>query len=299
MASWLNFFVGKTPRERLGTAMNYGLIATVVVLAMQIKWMSKSPNPAEWNYYSAEANDYLYSSTEAMAPMPMAVVAHRGGSVPDDAQAGPIRRLDYSYQNGHRLVELDFSWTSDNEIVVKHDWKSVKTVPTLDAYLAESPDEHASLQMIYAWMDQHPDVFVVTDCKKRSLEFFAKVRMERPGLVPRFIPQIYQMKDYKLAKSQGYRHIVLTLYRCLADAPTDQVVDFAASHDLFALTVPLRRVQDSDIARRVRELGIPVYVHTINDVDQVPAVIAAGCSGVYSDTLHNEQLMRLAVRNSL
>jgi hypothetical protein len=294
MSASLNLFLGRTLRERIGTVINWLLIATVAMLGLQIKWMSKSPNPAEWNDYSQEANDHLYSGPSIIQPKTLPVIAHRGGSVPGSLQAGPLERLDYSYEQGHRLFELDFSWSSDAEIVVKHDWKSVKSIPSLSEFLAQSPGNHASLEMVYSWMQDHPDAFIVTDCKKQSLKFFAKVRMERPELVPRFIPQIYQFKDYELAKKQGFRNIILTLYRCLSKTPDDDIVQFAKAHDLFAVTIPESRCFESNLAQRLTQTDNFVYTHTINDEAIAREVLMCGSQGVYSDSLHNEALIRIA-----
>lgn len=286
----VNLFFGKTGREQMANVLTYVIALVAIWLGIELKWALKSPMPATWNVYSDAANDHLYQSLNPAVPIPTTIVSHRGGSVAGDTSAGPIARLDYSYSQGQRLFELDFSWTSDDDLVIKHDWKDRSAVPSLAQFLQEAPGEHASLWMVCDWLDDHPDAFIITDCKKRSLEGAARIRMRRPELVPQFIPQIYQFKDYDLVQSQGFRNIVLTLYRCLSNESSDRIIGFAKEHDLFALTLPKRRASDSQLVQFCMSERIPIYVHTINQVDQLARYQADGIFGVYSDILTPPQL---------
>lgn len=286
MQSILKKVFGTTVRERIANTISYVLVFACITLGMQLKWASKSPNPAEWNAYSPLANAHLYDSLNPARPVAMPVVSHRGGVVPGIHEAGTLARLDYNYSQGQRIFELDFSWTSDEQIVVKHDWNERSVIPTLDEYLAESPEDNASLTMVYDWLATHPDAFIVTDCKKRSLEGAARIRMERPELVPQFILQIYQLKDYDLVQSQGFQNVILTLYRCLPDAPASSIADFMRTHDLFALTIPKKRAGDKELIKAATDLGVPVYAHTVNDSEMLANLLQEGIFGVYSDELN-------------
>lgn len=276
-----------TVREALAWGMTAVLAVAVATLGLRLARALKSPAPAEWNAYSAAANDHLYDRLNPARPVPMAIVAHQGGSAPPPGrpEPGPIARLDASYAQGLRVFELDFAWTADGELVVQHDWNDRPRPPTRADFLAEAPGRRASLDMVYAWLAAHADAFIVTDCKKRSLECCARIRMERPELVPQFIVQIYTLKDHELVCSQGFRHVILTLYRTLADEPAGRLVDFVSGHDLFALTIPWRRADDAGLLAGMRRLGVPVYVHTINDATEARELVGRGATGVYSDSL--------------
>jgi glycerophosphoryl diester phosphodiesterase len=276
-----------TVRETLAWGAAAALAVATATLAMQLARALKSPAPAAWNAYSAAANDHLYDRLNAARPEPGVIVAHQGGSAPapDMPEPGPIARLDASYARGLRLFELDLAWTADDELVIQHDWNGRPRPPTRAAFLAEAPGRRASLDMVYDWLAAHADAFIVTDCKKRSLECCARIRMERPELVPQFIVQIYTLKDHELVRSQGFRHVILTLYRTLAAEPAARLVDFVSAHELFALTIPRRRADDADLIAGVRRLGVPVYVHTINDAAEARELVGRGATGVYSDSL--------------
>jgi len=269
-------------------------IAATVVLADRVKELSRSPNPAEWNFYTAEANDRLYEGPGVASPKLARVVAHAGGQFRGMASSNSLEALNANYERGHRLFEMDFSWTSDEQLAAIHDWtrypgpsRSWGGPPTLEEFASHPtpPITPTTLFMVYYWLEEHPDAFIVTDAKKRSLKALAKIRMERPRLVHRFIPQIYQFKDYDLAVSQGFRNIILTLYRCLETTPDEAILRFAREHRLFAVTMSPSRCRKSDLALQLRRDHVPVYVHTVNDAEEVEEALARGAFGVYSDTL--------------
>lgn len=274
-------------RAAIAWAVAVAFGVATAMLGMQLARALKSPAPAEWNAYSSAANDHLYDRLNPARPAATAIVAHQGGAAPGPGQPepGPIARLDASYARGLRLFELDLAWTADEELVVQHDWKDRPGPPTRAAFLAEAPGRRATLDMVYDWLAAHADAFIVTDCKKRSLECCARIRMERPELVPQFIVQIYTLKDHELVRAQGFRHVILTLYRTLAEEPADRLVDFVSRHELFALTIPRRRADDANLIAGVGRLGVPIYVHTINDAAEARALVDGGATGVYSDTL--------------
>ncbi|MEM9366280.1 MAG: hypothetical protein AAGD07_09795 [Planctomycetota bacterium] len=303
MKRLIDLLLGKTPRERIANVITYATVGALIGVSMELKWALKSPNPAEWNTYSRASNDFLYEGLNPAQPTPTPVVSHRGGNVPGIADAAPIHRLQTNYDRGQRLFELDLAWTSDDEIVVKHDWKDHRVIPSMQAFLQEAPEDHANLAMVYDWLADHPDAFIVTDCKKRSLEGVAKIRMERPDLVPQFIPQIYQLKDYELVESQGFRNIILTLYRCLPDEPAEKLIPFLEQNRLFALTIPRSRANDVALLTACDRINLPTYVHTINQPEQamdllVPSTDGAKVYGIYSDDLTNRDMFRIALDKS-
>ena len=254
----------------------------------------RSPNPAEWNSYTSEANEHLYKGPNVVSPRPVRVIAHGGGQVRGISVTNSIEALNENYPRGYRLFEIDLSWTSDGHLSAIHDWGNYNgpagrtgRQPTLAEFASQrsTSTTPTTLFMIYRWLEEHPDAFIVTDAKNRSLEALAKIRMERPELVHQFIVQIYQLKDYDLAVSQGFKNIILTLYRCLAGTPDATIVQFVRQHPLFAVTMPLTRFRQSDLAEQLRQVPVPVYVHTVNDASEFEEVLAGGAFGVYSDTL--------------
>jgi arylsulfatase A-like enzyme len=53
-----------------------------------------------------------------------AFVAHAGGGIKGRSYTNSLEALDENYRRGFRFFELDFNWTSDNQLVCIHDWES-------------------------------------------------------------------------------------------------------------------------------------------------------------------------------
>jgi glycerophosphoryl diester phosphodiesterase len=284
--------IGRNATEVTKSCVIAGLVIAVFVLAGQARRGSRSPKPREWNVYSQEANDALYAARAEIVPKPHPLVAHAAGKLADVPCSNSIEALGTNYALGFRLFEMDFNWTSDGEVVAVHDWNALSGVqkyrgPSLQEFVSAGGGKFSptTLQMVYAWLQSHPDAFIVTDTKTRGMEVLARVRMARPNLVPQFIPQIYLMEDYELVRSQGFRHIILTLYRGLEDTPDETLLAFSRTHPLFALTMPVAKCQRSDLAVKLRAQGVTTYAHTVNDLKLLRELGKRGIIGVYTDSL--------------
>lgn len=56
-----------------------------------------------------------------MASTPL-MIAHAGGGINSQNYSNSLEALEYNYQQGFRYFEIDFSWTSDAQLVCLHDW---------------------------------------------------------------------------------------------------------------------------------------------------------------------------------
>jgi len=290
--TWIRVLWGRTPAEVAKSALVIGLAVALGIVAGYAERGTRSPRPRKWNVYSSEANDHIYTSRKLPPPAPPLLIAHAAGSLGELRYSNSIEALETNYARGFRFFELDFNWTSDGEIVLQHDWHAFNTLqrirgPSMKEFLGRSRGSFTptTLGMLYAWLERHHDAYVVTDTKVRGLEVLARIRMERPLLVPQFIPQIYLMEDYPLVRDQGYRYVILTLYRGLQDVHAEKLLAFSKTHPLFAITMPLERARGSDLAMKLRRAGVPCYAHTINDRDLFRELKVRGIHGVYTDTL--------------
>ena len=51
------------------------------------------------------------------------LIAHAGGEVGGRVGQNSLEALNRNYAKGHRYFEIDFCWTSDNRLVLIHDWE--------------------------------------------------------------------------------------------------------------------------------------------------------------------------------
>lgn len=66
----------------------------------------------------------VVSSIESYAGTisPEMLIAHAGGSVKDKKLTNSLQALNANVEKGYVLFEVDFEWTSDNRLVLIHDW---------------------------------------------------------------------------------------------------------------------------------------------------------------------------------
>jgi glycerophosphoryl diester phosphodiesterase len=202
--------------------------------------------------------------------------------------------LDENYARGHRVFELDFCWTSDNHLVLIHDWgqawaemfENDGTVPTLEAF-ERAPSRRGLSQLtlagLVAWLEVHPGALVVTDVKERNLDALQQLSTLAPELRDRFLPQIYRPEEYRYARELGFRRIVFSVYR--SSMNDRQIVEFASAHPLWALTISEHVAQHFDLSELLARGAPPIFVHTINDAAVFDALLARGFHGVYTDRL--------------
>ncbi|MBN3039144.1 MAG: amidohydrolase [Candidatus Omnitrophica bacterium] len=221
------------------------------------------------------------------------LIAHAGGGIESLTLTNSLQALDSNYDKGFKFIEVDFNWTSDGRLVLIHDWGE-----TLQRLYGVSFADHTledfmrlkmqggltqlSLEELTGWMVDHRDVYIVTDAKSENIRALGLIRKKYPQLLSNFIAQIYFFEEYPLAKGMGYEHIILTLYRSLYS--DRDVLSFARKKDLLAVAMPVYRALN-DLPLKLRRIGVPSYVHTVNEDFLRQELRRRGVYGVYTDFL--------------
>ncbi|MDR2356909.1 MAG: hypothetical protein LBD92_02320 [Oscillospiraceae bacterium] len=266
-----------------------GILLLTIVLSVSIAPLSAKHRPAPGGA----------SPDGKPSGLQIRCVRHAGGVTPDGtASTNALEAIDRSYADGDYFLELDFNWTSDGELVCIHDWHSqfsenirdceplsLREFENIKIYGKYRPLTLASLAR---WLADHPKAYIITDIKRNPVEGHAKIAREYPGLIDRFIPQIYFFDEYDPVRGQGYQNIILTLYAMSsADKLNSRLlVKFARERPLFALTFDKTLATGSYVAELL-DAGIPLYTHTVNDPDEIRRHLAMGVTGVYSDFSQN------------
>lgn len=222
-------------------------------------------------------------------------VAHAGGGFEERTYTNTIAALDHNHDD-YELFEIDFSWTSDDELVCLHDWdhhfestfgQATEGAVSLTSFerLAREDAHHPPciLASLAEWLEAHPGKRIVTDVKERNVEALALIAKRYPDLQSRFVPQVYQLAEYFSAKAQGYEDIIWTLYRYPGNA--EDVLALLPILDLYGLTMPEQLAQEGLAEQARRHRGVLSWVHTINEADQFEAFRELGVSNIYTDWL--------------
>jgi lipoteichoic acid synthase len=224
-------------------------------------------------------------------PTPPRLIAHAGGDIHGIRMTNSLRALDSSYNEGFRYIEVDIHLTSDGVPVLLHDWGNANWFAGIN-YSTEQPThedfkkrtgilglEFLDLDELMQWLLKHEDAYIVTDIKQENVRILGDIRENYPEAGKRVIPQIYYLDEYEPVRNLGYEHIILTLYKI--EDIGDEVFEFCSRNPLFGLTISQGRADP--VLERFSPLGIPIYVHTINDYNVYIKLRDKGAHGVYTD----------------
>ena len=205
-------------------------------------------------------------------------VAHAGGGIDGVAYTNSIEALNQNYAQGFRLFEMDFSWTSDNELVCLHDWgftfekrfgfktKKIPDRSTFEYLVDHFGDYHAcTLDELAEWMEEHPDSILITDVHVERKVALQMIRNAIGSGEVRVIPQITQPGEFDSIRKLGFEKIIWTLHSFKGS--DDEVVEIARKLPLFAVTMPPSRT-GAGLPGNLEQVAIPSYVHTVNDEDE-------------------------------
>jgi len=219
------------------------------------------------------------------------LIAHGGGSIEGLTYTNSREALDKSYKNGFRFMEVDFEWTTDEQLVAIHSWDGFVTKFFLKEAKQYSYEEFISFEMINdwqqltpeiiaQWLREHKDAYIITDIKKRNIEGLKVISEKYPDIQDQIIPQIYLMEEYSQAQSLGYKNIILTLYA--SNYTDEEIIDFGRRQKLLAITMPLYRGY-TELPSKLNRENVFVYVHTINDKEIRDELLENGVNGFYTD----------------
>lgn len=230
----------------------------------------------------------------------LSLIAHAGGGINGDTYTNSLEALNHNIEKGYTFFEIDLSLTSDNIPVCIHDWKGQyqrwfrasppAQPPTLQEFLTlkevSASYDLCTAASLIEWLVAHPQAILVTDAKGDNIRILCYIRDHFSDFKERVIPQIYQPEEYALVREMGYKHIIWTLYRY--DGGNDEVISHAKEMSLFAITMSTQRV-NAELISELYALSIPIYVHTINNIDDAKKYIEMGVHGFYTDTLTDEK----------
>ncbi len=238
-------------------------------------------------------------------------IIHAGGLVAGDdgveySYTNSLEALNNCYEKGNHVSEFDFMITADDEVVCAHGddeeelWAhgvegagTNGNPPTLDHF----KDAHfegflstMSLDDLAAFMQQHSDFYVVTDVKDDNVLVCRAIREKYPKLMNNFIIQIYHEDEYEKIRKLGFSYIIYTLYRATDDELLPESLKYFINEtnltgicfwDDFCDEFP-------ESFEVLKESHLPLFVHTINDKEDMRAYFDRGISAVYTDVVNRE-----------
>ena len=175
---------------------------------------------------------------EHYQPAPQPLIAHAGGGLPNATYTNSMRAMETAASHGFRLIELDF-WLTQKGLALGHDRNHLSTV---------------TFEQLLDFLRRHPDISIVTDFKDDNLQGLRRIAELAGPMQQRFIPQIYDLEDFRPVMAMGLPTPIFTAYR-----------SWSLGWVFRANSVPVRAVTMPYNQRHLaRLIDHPVYLHTVN-----------------------------------
>ena len=237
-----------------------------------------------WGYFSLFLYDiikvYIQPVDIKVSKLTPGRVAHAVGGVNNDIYTNSYQALDNNIKKGFTYFEIDFVFTSDNEIVCLHDWNDsfysnfgylpsdrlsleqfVKSVELSGKY------KNCTLHGLSIWMMNNPSAILITDVKGSNIDALKKIHSVIPDSNKRVIPQIYNPNEFSEVKEVGFESIIWTLYKF--NGSNRAVLYWLSRYDgKVGVTMPKHRAT-SGLSSKLNQYDITSFVHTVNNREEL------------------------------
>ncbi|MFV0516337.1 MAG: glycerophosphodiester phosphodiesterase family protein [Aminipila sp.] len=237
------------------------------------------------------------------------IIAHGGGSIEGFDTSSSVEAVMQAIKNGFKVIELDMEFSSDNKIVMLHDWDR-----TITTYLGRKFDDRLSLnqfngqlicgkfkpltfEKLTKILDAYLEVRIVTDTKGDNIKLLTQIAKNYPDYINRMIPQIYDYSEFDRVSELGYKDIIFTLYT-QSTIDYDKLIKFVKENDIYAVTVA-KDYWVKGLPKRLSKDGVVVYTHPISTVEEAKIEFSKGAFGIYSSNLIPKELEDNALEHYL
>ena len=205
--------------------------------------------------------------------------------------------LQSMYNAGNRFCEIDIRETSDGVLICAHGDEAYlangSTLPA-DAKSAAFISERLfgefmpmTVDMLAAFMREHPDLYIITDAQGDNLEISRKLARSWSDLRDRFIIQIYHESEYEPIREMGFQNLIYTLYRAKDDERNLwEIAHFAETHALVGITIQKEQFFSMKNRVAMAHCGVPFMFHTVDNSTEINEMLKRSwVIGVYTNLI--------------
>jgi len=266
----------------------------------------------------------LFTLSKPQASVPSApgfqahrVVAHAMGGIEGLTYTNSYEAFIANYEKGTRVFEADLLLSKDDRLIARHEWGE-KFTEMLGQEALVKPDERGTVwsyrefkeakilgryeplgwEDILDLMERYPDIYVVTDTKQIKPEEFNRIytkivqsaKKRDASLLDRVVPQIYHREMWgDVERLHSFEQVIYTLYQ--SEDSDEQVIEFAKEKRLAAVTMSETRAT-AKLVTALNSIGVPSYVHTVNEPRSIAKFKRMGVYGFYTDFLSEQDAAR-------
>ncbi len=248
------------------------------------------------------------------------LIAHAFGEIDNKIETNSKEAFINAWENGFRVVEGDFTYTSDGVLVLRHDFEKDGSyarleIPTTGDKVMDSETytntpiifEQTPLRavdLIYL-MAEYPDMYLVTDTKDtdkktvqkqfRDLVNIAK-NTGNADVLNRIIPQLYNKEMIHWVKEiHPFENWIFTLY-LYARPDYDDIAAYCVANGIDTVTLHIDRATKENVSK-LKAKGLHVYAHTTNRYLTMQNLINVGVDGIYTDRIKPYELPWIGLEN--
>lgn len=249
------------------------------------------------------------------------LIAHAFGEVDNKIETNSKEAFINAWEKGFRVVEGDFTYTSDGVLVLRHDFEKDGSyarldIPTTGDVVMDSQTFMNSpiifnqtplraVDLLYL-MAEYPDMYLVTDTKDtdkatvqrqfRDIVNIAK-NIGHPEVLDRIIPQLYNKEMIHWVKEiHPFANWIFTLY--LYNNPDyEDIAAFCAANGIDTVTLHVDRATKENVSK-LKAKGLKVYAHTTNRYLTMKNLLDVGVDGIYTDRIKPYELTWVGLENS-
>ncbi len=244
------------------------------------------------------------------------VVCHALGKTEQgDTLTNSLEAFEYNYSLGQKVFEADCSITSDNVVVLRHDWDcdlgqseafgwtdEVKEAPDCETFL-KTPiyGKYTPLTLLdlYQIMDEHKDMYVVLDPKyspdvKGQFTLIVNTALDNgyESVLERLIIQLYYEEMYEeVEKVYSFKNYIYTLYY-IGFPGGEEVGGFCQEKGIPVLVMPYTWISP-EILQSLEPYQLKLYVHTVDETMDAQRMAESQVDGIYSDVITPEQMREI------
>lgn len=228
------------------------------------------------------------------------LVRHACGEYEGAHYTNSREAMEHSLETGHRLIEVDFLLTTDDQLVCAHTWKDIfphGRAGTLEACMQKDSDGAYTLLTgadIISYMQAYPELYIVVDTKEKDLNGVVSLLVElaqEPQVVERLILQVYWPGE-KSSLLELYPfprdNILFTAYK-FGTNRVPEILRLCQQEDIPVVTAFWSRYSQ-DTVKLFSEAGVVIFEHTVNTQEALENSLERGVAGIYSDALGLEDM---------
>lgn len=222
------------------------------------------------------------------------IIAHAGGGIAGTSYTNSVEALTATLRKNVKCVEIDFAWTSDHKLVCAHkstDFRVHK--PTEKQFLKRKTSggyTHMNAATALRMLCKKKNVYMIMDTQESNApKVYAEIynilnAAGKTSYMEKIIPQIYKKSQYsKFRKVYKFKSGIFTLYK-IKPLTARRLRDIAKYCYKRKLVVTISKGRYNDKRRKIlKNSGVVVAVHTINNTSLWKRLFKRGASVVYTD----------------